>query len=83
MRDVTGWVLKGYHGKGGQEFIAGAPSVDIPPVDKFLSLLGSRRLHRATASGSRHGQRPVFDRQCLQATTALCGIAIRSFWVHT
>ena len=37
MRDVTGWVLKGYHGKGGQEFIAGAPSVDIPPVDKFLA----------------------------------------------
>ena len=37
MRDITDWVLKGYHGKGGQEFIDGAPSNDIPPVDKFLS----------------------------------------------
>ena len=37
MSDVTNWVLKGYHGKGGQEFIDGAPPNDIPPVDKFLS----------------------------------------------
>ena len=35
MSDVTDWVLKGYHGKGGQEFIDGAPSRDVPPVDKF------------------------------------------------
>ena len=35
MSDVTDWVLKGYHGKGGQEFIAGAPSLDVPQDDKF------------------------------------------------
>ena len=35
MSDVTDWVLKGYHGKGGQEFIAGAPSFDVRPVDRF------------------------------------------------
>ena len=38
MSGITNWVLKGYHGKGGQEFIDGAPSRDVPPRDKFLEL---------------------------------------------
>ena len=37
MNDITGWVLKGYHGKGGQEFIDGAPANDVPPVNQFLA----------------------------------------------
>ena len=36
MADITNWVLKGYHGKGGQEFIAGAPSHDVPARESFL-----------------------------------------------
>ena len=36
MADVTNWVLKVYHGKGGQDFIPGAPSHDVPARESFL-----------------------------------------------
>ena len=35
MNDVTDWVLKVFHGKGGEDFIDGAPSRDISPIHKF------------------------------------------------
>ena len=41
--DVTEWVLKVFHGKGGQEFIDGATSRDIPPIGTFLNTWADKR----------------------------------------
>ena len=37
MDDITNWVLKGYHGMGGREFIDGSPSHSVTPVDEFMT----------------------------------------------
>ena len=35
MDNITNWVLKEFHGKGGQEFIDGSTSQDVLPVARF------------------------------------------------
>ena len=35
LDDVSDWVLKVFHRKGGEDFIDGAPSSDISPIHKF------------------------------------------------